>query len=286
MNARKRRRAGLIGLGLVIGLGAGPDGGSGHTRGGGSGVPSTGSTAPPPGTAVGAVSGGALVYGGGPVTVVWTPYGPYLYAPPLVVLGRGGYFPPPEPIVPYVTIPVPAEPEPPAQPVVPIRPQARRVEPPGHRVTPRGKELLTFGDRLFRAGNLVRAVERYEQAVKLCPDAAAPRVRLAQVALMRGDYNEAADRLREAQTAEPGWTLAADDIQSVFGEPRVFSKQIERLESHLQTHPGDRDAWLVLGAELFLSGRTARAADVFTRLTDRKADETLQAFLDAVKAAE
>ena len=56
-----------------------------------------------------------------------------------------------------------------------------------------------------------------------------------------------------------------------------------RLESHVQIHPDDRNAWLVLGAEWFLSGRTARAADVFLRLDDpnRKADIALAAFLDA-----
>jgi hypothetical protein len=48
-------------------------------------------------------------------------------------------------------------------------------------------------------------------------------------------------------------------------------------------HPDDRDAWLVLGAEWYLSGRTARAADVFLRLYDpkRKPDIALSAFLHA-----
>ena len=49
--------------------------------------------------------------------------------------------------------------------------------------------------------------------------------------------------------------------------------------------PGDRDAWLVLGAELFLSGQTHRAADIFLRLTDRKPDPALAAFLDAATPA-
>ena len=88
------------------------------------------------------------------------------------------------------------------------------------------------------------------------PDSAAPQVRLAQIALVRGQYTEAANRLREAETAEPGWIVTAPDIQSIYGEPAEFARQLARLESHVQIHPDDRDAWLVLGAQWFLSGRT------------------------------
>ena len=123
--------------------------------------------------------------------------------------------------------------------------------------------------------------------MRAAPDLAAPRIRLAQVAIARGNYGEAASRLREAETAEPGWIVNAPDIQSIFGEPTDFTRQIAKLESHVQTHPDDRDAWLVLGAEWFLSGRTAKAADVFKRLEDpaRKSDVALSAFLDASNQA-
>ncbi len=147
----------------------------------------------------------------------------------------------------------------------------------------RANQLMTIGDRLFRAGNLKKAEERYQQAVRAAADMAAPYVRLAQLALVRGNYRTAANRLREAETAQPGWLETAPDIQSIYGEPSEFAHQIARLESHVQIHPDDRDAWLVLGAQWFLSGRTARAADVFLRLDDprRKPDIALSAFLDA-----
>jgi len=152
----------------------------------------------------------------------------------------------------------------------------------------RAGQLITIGDRLFRAGNLKKAEERYQQAVRTAPDLAAPQVRLAQVALVRGNYAEAANRLRDAETVEPGWIITAPDIQSIYGEPAEFSRNLSRLESHLQVYPDDRDAWLVLGAQWFLTGRTAKAADVFKRLNDpkRKPDVALAAFLDASNQAE
>jgi tetratricopeptide (TPR) repeat protein len=145
----------------------------------------------------------------------------------------------------------------------------------------RSGQLVTIGDRLFRAGNLHRAAERYEQAMNADPAASSPRVRLAQIALVRGNYAEAADRYREAMATEPGWLANAPDDQAIYGEPGDFNKQISKLETHLQAQPGDRDAWFVLGAQWYLSGQTGKAADVFLRLSDRKGDATLAAFLDA-----
>jgi tetratricopeptide (TPR) repeat protein len=159
------------------------------------------------------------------------------------------------------------------------------IEPPAGAVTrpdpARGARLVTLGDRLFRAGNTRRARDRYEQAARTNPASASPHLRLAQLALVRAEYAEAADQLRRAQAAEPGWLIRAPDVQALFAEPTRFAAQIARLESHLQANPEDRDAWLVLGAEMFLTGRTQKASDVFLRLSDRKPDETLAAFQDA-----
>jgi Tetratricopeptide repeat len=152
----------------------------------------------------------------------------------------------------------------------------------------RSEQLTTLGDRLFRAGNFKKAEERYLQAIRVGPDLAKPRFRLAQIAMMRGQYSTAATRVREAETAQPGWIINAPDIQALYGEPADFANNVARLETHLQTNPDDRDAWLVLGAEWFLSGRTTKAADVFKRLNDpnRKPDVALTAFLDASNQTE
>ncbi len=157
---------------------------------------------------------------------------------------------------------------------VPVR-RVKRVDPV------KAAQLLKFGDRLFRAGNLKRAGERYEQAVQADPALAAPRVGLAQVALVRGQFKESAEQIRAAVAAEPGWLAKAPDLQTVYAEPGDFVLQISRLESHLLVEPGDRDAWLVLGAQLYLSGQTRRASDVFVRLTDRNPEPALSVFLKA-----
>lgn len=213
----------------------------------------------------------------------WGPsWGIVPYVPPIVVVAPGSFFPAGPPLPPQIVARG-------LDGLPPIRRDFTRAGQPAARQpgaarrgdAARSTQLVTLGDRLFRGGNLHRAAERFEQALQANPNAAAPRVRLAQVALMRGNYAEAANRFREAQAAEPGWLLNAPDIQAIYAEPADFAAPIAKLETHLQANPNDRDAWLVLGAQWYLSGRTRQAADVFRRLTDRPADSTLTAFLDA-----
>lgn len=250
----------------------------------------------------GGATGPAVISYAPTAVLVWGPYGPVPYAPSLFVTSGG--FPP---MVPYAAPPVGYVPGPmgarlmnpgPIDPTLPAfggmagvgRAPARvdlaslrRPGPNARGITlsERASELLTFGDRHFRAGDLVHADRRYRQALEAAPFSAIPRVRLAQLEVVRGDYREASELIREAIIAEPDWLPRARDIQAIYAEPAAFHDALGRLEAHLQADPGDRDAWLVLGAELYLSGRTERAADVFLRLTDRKPDAALAALLDA-----
>lgn len=232
-----------------------------------------------PGAQLAAVGGGYAAYGFGWPYYVAGPgfYSPYF--PVMATMGPAGFFTPFGAVPPLMPMRGPLLPPPPPELM------GRRAEAAKPAVADpnRTAHLMTFGDRLFRAGNLKKAEERYVQARNASPNQAAPYVRLAQVALVRGHYTEAANRLRDAETAEPGWILTAPDIQAIYGEPAAFLGQLARLESYVQSHPDDRDAWLVLGAQWFLSGRTARAADVFARLNDpnRKPDIALSAFLFA-----
>ena len=210
---------------------------------------------------------------------------PFTYVPPFPVLIPMGYPPPYGPMI------LPAGPlsrgvgvaGPWPGDVLPQEPLPLAREPSKPKRTDPGRsgQLVTIGDRLFRTGNLHRAAERYEQALNADPTGAVPRVRLAQVAVVRGQYAEAANRYREAMVADPGWLLNAPDIESIYGEPADFARQVARLETHLQAQPNDRDGWFVLGAQWYLSGQTRKAADVFLRLSDRQVDSTLAAFLDA-----
>ena len=121
------------------------------------------------GVPLGAVAGGyAGYYYGGPY-VVATPGYAIMYNPSLVAMGPAGYFvpigaPPPMPVR------GPLLPPPPPDIRQPAAPALRQA----HGDPDRAQHYLTFGDRLFRAGNLKRAEQRYAQARDAAPDRAAP----------------------------------------------------------------------------------------------------------------
>lgn len=150
-----------------------------------------------------------------------------------------------------------------------------------HNDPARGRELVAVGDRLFRGGNRRRAEERYKLAARVNPRSATPHVRLAQLAFAREDYAEAAARFRLATAADPAWVVEAEDVESLFAEPTEFGRSIARLEAHLQANPRDRDACLVLGGQLLLSGKRREAGDVLARIANRRPEPSLAAFLDA-----
>ncbi len=159
--------------------------------------------------------------------------------------------------------------------------------PPRQINSTRSEELVELGDRAFRGGNYKRAAERYRLATKSDIESPIPHIHLAQIAIFHGDYGEAADRLRDAMTAPQNarWLSNAPDIQAMYGEPGEFASQVARLESYLQTHPDDRNAWFVLGAQNYFSGHPQLASDAFLRLTDRRPDQALSAFMDATSLA-
>jgi tetratricopeptide (TPR) repeat protein len=176
------------------------------------------------------------------------------------------------PPVPAIALVVPGFPNPRLTARTPAQPNPEQA-----------KQFVTLGKRLFRAGNLKRSEERFKQSARSEPKAAAPWVGLAQIAIVRGNYSEAAAHFRRAQAAQPNWLINAPDVEASYAEPSDFGAAISRLETRLQAHPNDRDAWLVLGAQMYLSGRTRKAADIFERLNDRQPDATLAAFLEATQ---
>ncbi|HEU5116989.1 MAG TPA: hypothetical protein VFT74_09970, partial [Isosphaeraceae bacterium] len=186
-----------------------------------------------------------------------TPHGPghghgshhgSMYPPGQIGIGPGFFVtppvyglmiasPPPPPVPLYVGPPVPVPNPLSVDPmhqgptsidpsIDPSAPGPQRPDHPARPVlinNPRALERLTVGDRLFRVGERVKATRRYQQALEADPTLAAGYVRLAQVALARGRYHEAADHFREAQTAEPGWLAFPDDVQNLFGDPADFA---------------------------------------------------------------
>ena len=175
----------------------------------------------------------------------------------------------------------PAIPPPPGgDPPLPV---ARPLPPPRRTDPAKAEKLVRRGDNLLHAGILGRARERYQEAARVDFSSAIPKMRIAEIAMIGGHYAEAADGMREAQAADPRWLDHPRDIQPLFGDPSDFDAQLAKLETHLQAHPEDRDAWLLLGINRLLTGKSEVAADIFLRITGDKPDPTVSAFLAAAR---
>ena len=85
---------------------------------------------------------------------------------------------------------------------------------------------MTMGDRLFRAANLKKSEERYHRRSGRPPIWLPREFAWHRSRWRRGNYIDAANRLRDAETAEPGWIVTAPDLQSLYGEPSEFSRTI------------------------------------------------------------
>src|SRR5262245_46554330 len=215
-------RVRILGLGiLVVAALSSPaiaQRGGSHGSGGSSSGSSSGSGASSHGgrgttLGLGAVSGGWAFYPF-PFYMIAGPDGVFTFLPPFFSMGPGGFAPMIGPVAgPPGLRGGPVAPPPPPGWFIPVG-AGRQQNPPVHKDPARAAQLVSMGDRLFRGSNLKKAEERYRQAARLDHSSAAPRVRLAQVALSREQYSEAAMRLREAETAQPGWIATAADIQA------------------------------------------------------------------------
>ena len=141
----------------------------GHMHGGGS-HHGQGAGAP-----LGAVGGYPGVYAI-PYFATVSPFGGFGYYPVAWMGGfgnapLGSMLPPPMPIRrPVIATPPPR--------FVGQEPQGANKPARAPSDPARANQSITVGDRLFRAGNLKKAEERYQQALRAAPDLAAPHLRM------------------------------------------------------------------------------------------------------------
>ena len=223
------------------------------------------------------MSGGFGLGYGVPYYAMAGPNGVSTYVPPILFMGPGGL-----PGMPgFNPIPVaigrgPAAPPPP--PGIWRAGVADQEVNKNKRKDPaRAVQLTTFGDRLFRAGNLKKAEERYHQALKAASNKAAPYLRLEQVAWSREAITPRPPTgFVMPRPPNPAGCAIAPDVQSLYAEPAEFSRHVTRLESYLQIASRRPRRLAGPGAQWFLSGRTGRPPTSLFASTIRTAGPTLR----------
>lgn len=145
----------------------------------------------------------------------------------------------------------------------------------------RVQTYVTAGFRLFSAGHVASAAERFETATESASDDATPWFLLAHAKFGLGNYGAAADALKRGLAIDPDWLQLDLDLRDLYEEEADHTEQLGRLARHLQDQPLDRDGLLVLGFELAMTQRADKARPVLQQVARLEADDRhLEPFFD------
>ena len=164
--------------------------------------------------------------------------------------------------------------------------EASVVRKPSNSLAVASDRYLTMGDRAFREGRYIDAVQFYAKAVEFAPTEGTLYLVLADALFAAGDYHYGAYAIRRALELDPGLVDAAVDKHEFYDDPSEFDRQLGVLERYLADHPTDRDARLVLALN-YLFGARPEAALLLLESTEAQSlrnDFAAELILNAVKS--
>ncbi|MHC4079527.1 MAG: tetratricopeptide repeat protein [Planctomycetota bacterium] len=143
---------------------------------------------------------------------------------------------------------------------------------------------VKLGDFYFREGKYDKAAESYLRALAYAPEDASIHFILADALFGMGDYHYAAFIIRKALRLDPEMAKAKADKREFYKDPKEFEKQLETLRKYIGEKPYDSAAHLVLGYNLYFSGKPGLAKEAFAQvLKISPDDQAAQLFLGAME---
>ena len=143
----------------------------------------------------------------------------------------------------------------------------------------RSAEAARLAARNFSARNYRNAAVNYQEAAALATDDASALLMLAQSQFAIKKYLEAAQSLRAAIRINPN--MIDSDVMSLYGDADDFRQQLTSLADELRVNPLNRDAMLLLGHMLYVSGQKAKARTILVESGKLGIDAvTLKPYLD------
>ena len=117
----------------------------------------------------------------------------------------------------------------------------------------------------FRGGEYEQAAQAWYNATLKSPDAIAPRMFLAIGLFGLGEYQRAAEYLRDAVKRNPEVASYHWDVRRLYGKTNAagFERHLQTLDSYIELYPNQADAYLVRGFVLSGTDDTEGAARAF-----------------------
>ena len=128
------------------------------------------------------------------------------------------------------------------------------------------RDLLDRGLDLFRQGSYGQAARAFAAAAEKNHEDAASRIHAAQSLMAVGMYEQAMMHVRRAFELQPLLMQLPMDLASDYADRTDYRKQLGRLATHVEAHPQDREAAVLLAYERFFSADPRTASKAIKRI--------------------
>jgi tetratricopeptide (TPR) repeat protein len=128
-----------------------------------------------------------------------------------------------------------------------------------------GSDLARFilGIAYRKSGQLDKAIEAYQQAIRINPEYAEAWGNLGVAYGSAGEHAKAVDAYRQALHINPEDPIAWNNLGFSYGRAGQIAKAIEAFQQGLRMNPEDAVAWSNLGAMYGRSGQNAKAIEAY-----------------------
>lgn len=118
---------------------------------------------------------------------------------------------------------------------------------------------VQLGNKAYSLGHYQKAIEAYEQALRLKPEYFWIWYNLGLAYSSLGNYDKAISALRKAIRLAPNFADAWYSLGNVYGGFRQYHQAISAYKEATRLNPGDGDAWRQLGTAYSLVNQYNRA---------------------------
>lgn len=146
----------------------------------------------------------------------------------------------------------------------------------------RAWKFVEYGDRQFKRGDYRQAAERYRKAQTQAPDVADVYFRIGFAEMGAGKYVEAVSAIRDGLALKPDWPNSGFVLEELYPTAESKREVFRQLHAYLEKNPNDADAQYLLAVLQHFDGQSEAAEVRFRRVVELTGVDThARAFLPA-----
>jgi len=125
---------------------------------------------------------------------------------------------------------------------------------------------FNLGNAYNSAGQFAKAIQAYQQALRINPEDASAWNNLGTAYADAGQFAKAIEAYQQALRINPEHANAWNNLGVAYADVGQFAKAIEAYQQALRINPEDASAWNNLGVAYSQSGQRSKVLEVYKRL--------------------